>query len=265
MGLDVITVFVWSPGPFWVLKKIRQIRSVKTVLWLQEPFYCDETWELKLDYFDEIFMNNEEEYMGGPKKEKNKKRVKLLPLAADDTSLYPLNETDVPMRYRAADLVFIGQCAPWRIKSLEIFKDYNLKIYGYKWEDGFEKYPWLKEKYGGNIPPSDVVFVYNGAKIAIGTLVPSSDNSHTPTQRTFDIALTGTFQVSQEVPLAKKLFGDSIAYFKNDSDLKHAVDYYLSHPEERKEKALRSREIALKYTYRAAAKTILHSCGIEIN
>jgi spore maturation protein CgeB len=218
-----------------------------------------------LDYFNEVFMNNEEAYMCGPKEERNKRRMRLLPLAADDTALIPLAEADIPPQYRGTDVVFVGQYAPWRMESLKRFKDYNMKIYGYKWEDGFEKYPWLKEKYGGNIPLSDVVFVYNGAAIAIGTLGPLGYRLVVPTQRTFDIALTGTFQVSQEVPLTKKLFGDSIAYFKDDDDLKRVVDHYLSRPEERKEKALRSREVALKYTYRAAAKVILRSCGIKVD
>jgi spore maturation protein CgeB len=80
--------------------------------------------------------------------------------------------------------------------------------------------------------------------------------------RTFDIALTGTFQVSEKVYLSNKLFGDLIGFYDDDTDFARVVDYYLAHDVEREEKGVKSRAIALQWTYAEDAKRVLAACGV---
>jgi len=251
----VLVIFTWTPGSDWILKKLKARSNVVLVLWLGEPTARDATWEPKFDYFPHLFIVDDGAWVD-ILSEKNKKRAKLLPLAADETIFYPVPH--VADKYRS-DIVFIGQYYFYKAKSLESLRNYDLKIYGYGWERGLNDLPWLKEKYGGPLPTEELNLVYNGAKLAIGTIGTPKDRFTTATMRTFDIALTGTFQISEESYLAKKLFGDTLGFFKDDVELKRVVDHYLSHEKEREERAMRSREIALHYTYTAAARKILEA------
>ena len=256
-GERALVIYTWTPGSDWILKQLKARPEITLVLWLGEPTARDATWEPKFDYFHEVFIIDDGAWVD-ILSEKNRQRVKLLPLEADETIFYPL--PSVPEKYKA-DTVFIGQYYYYKAKSLENLKDYNLKIYGYGWEKGFEQLPWLKEKWGGPLPTEELNLVYNGAKLAIGTIGTPKDKFTTATMRTFDIGLTGTFQISEESYLAKKLFGDSIGFFSNDEDLKSTVEYYLTHEQEREEKAARAQKIAAGYTYTEAAKKILAVCS----
>ncbi len=251
---DSLVVFIWTPGSHLVLKLLRALTKAKLILWLGEPVVRDDTWEEKFDYFDRVFMVGDglwREVLW----EKNKKRVELLPLASDHNIFFP---AEVAEEYKS-DIVFIGKYLPSRAKSLEAFREYNLKIYGYGWEMGFLEFPWLKDKWGGSLPIDKSNLVYNGAKIAIGTLGMPKDSFTTTTQRTFDIALSGVFQVSERVPLTYELFGESIGFYKDDEDLKRKVEYYLERPEERMSCAKRARAIALNYTYDKSVDKIIGS------
>ena len=251
----IVVIFTWTPGSSWILEKLKK-RGAILVLWQGEPTVRDATWEPKFDYFDHIFIIDDGVWVD-ILSDKNKKRVRLLPLSADETLFYP--QPDVNEKY-ISDVVFIGKYYAHKAKSLERVKDYDLKIYGYGWEAGFDEFPWLKDKYFGPLSTEELNSVYNGAKLAIGTMGTPNDRFTTATMRTFDIALTGTFQICEESYLAKKLFGDTIGFFKSDEDIKDLVGYYLSHDKERKELASRSREIAVGYTYTEAAKKILATC-----
>jgi hypothetical protein len=253
---EMLVIFTWTPGSSSILKKLKARRGVKMVLWLGEPTIRDKSWEPKFDYFDEVFIVDDGLWMD-ILSVKNKKRARMIPLASDEAIFYPLWE--VSEKYRA-EIVFVGKYIATRPVSLAGLKHRDLKIYGYGWEEGFETFPWLKEKYQGGIATEELNNVYNGAKIALGTLGVPTDPFTTATQRTFDIALLGTFQLAEEVYLSKKLFGETICFFHNDNELKERAEYYLDNEEERKALADKAREIALKYSYTEAAKTILRAC-----
>jgi spore maturation protein CgeB len=255
----VIVVFTWTPGSDWVLRRLEKISGVILVLWLGEPPVRDQRWETTFDRFKAVFIVDEGIWIGSLQEERNRKRVQLLPLASDDAIFHPLPE--VPERYRA-DVVFVGKYFPSRARSLTGVKDHDLKIYGHGWEAGFNDFPWLASAYRGSISSEELNLVYNGARVAIGTLGTPREPFTTTTMRTFDIALTGTFQVCEEVALTKKLFGDSVGYFTNDEELRLSVEWYLSHEDERRKRGARSRAIAARYTYTEAAKKILATCGI---
>ncbi len=253
-----ICVYIWVPGSAWVLKFLKK-RNITLVLWLGESTVRDASWEPLFDYFDSVFMACNGTWIDALREKKNKERVRLLPLASDATIFFPL-----PNRPKTADIVFVGKYIPARADVMDSLKEFKIKIYGYGWEDGFTKYPWLKSNYCGVASTPALNKIYSGAKIAIGTLWLSKEPYTGPTQRIFDIALSGTFQVAEDIPLSRQLFGDSVAYFNDAEELKSKIEYYLKHDQEREKMAEAARKEGLKYTYTEAAKKILAACGASI-
>lgn len=256
----VIVIFTWTPPSPWVLKKLKSRRGVTLALWHGEPPVRDRSWDLAYPYFDHLYIVDEGIWMDELPAEE-KKRVGLLPLSSDGTMFSLLSEKDE--KYQA-DISFVGQYVASRAEALGLLKDHNLKIYGFGWERGFEKYPWLKDNYFGPLPTEALNMVYNNTKVVIGTLGDPTDPHTTATMRTFDIALAGAFQVSQDVALTKKIFHQTVRTYKGDAEMVELVQYYLSHEDEREKLAAESHTIALGHTYEERAKAILRDCGIVI-
>lgn len=253
-----ICVYVWVPGSEWVLKFLKK-RNIRLVLWLGESTARDASWESLFDYFDSVFMVCNGAWFDSIKEKRHRERVQLLPLASDETIFSP-----IPECRKTIDVVFVGKYLPSRADVLGELKMFDIAIYGYGWEQGFEKYPWLKDAYRGIVSASDINTIYNEAKIAIGTLWLSRELYTGPTQRIFDVALSGTFQIAEDIPLSRQLFGDSVAYFNDVDELKDKIEYYLQRDAERERMAQRARMEGLKYTYTEAAKKILASCGVML-
>lgn len=251
-----ICVYIWIPGSAWVLRFLKK-RNIILVLWLGESTARDASWEPLFDYFHSVFMVYNGIWIDTIHEERNRERVQLLPLAADENTFFPIagQEKDI-------DVSFIGKYLPSRADVLALLKSYNLKIYGYGWERGFDSHPWLKDAYCGAAPASELNTIYNQSKIAIGTLWLLKERYTGPTTRIFEVALAGTFQIAEDFPLSRQLFGDSIEYFDTAEELKSKVGYYLQHDAEREMRARRAREEGLKYTYTEAVKKITASCGV---
>ncbi len=253
-----ICVYIWVPGSAWVLRFLKK-RNIKLVLWLGESTVRNPAWEPLFDYFDAVFMVCNGIWFDSMVGQRNRERVRLLPLASDETIFFPM--PDWP---KTTDVVFAGKYIPARAEVLGLLQNFKIKIYGYGWEDGFEKYPWLKRVYCGVAPTPAFNQIYNGAKIAIGTLWLSKEPYTGPTQRIFDIALSGTFQVVEYIPLSRQLFGDAVEYFNTGEELKNKIEYYLQHDMERQARARRAHAAALQYTYTEAAKKIIAACGVTL-
>jgi hypothetical protein len=80
--------------------------------------------------------------------------------------------------------------------------------------------------------------------------------------RTFDIALSGNFQITDN-PITKELFGDSIPVVSVNRWVE-TIDYYLTHEEERQQLSKKARDLALQFhTYVNRAKEILQKIGYD--
>lgn len=253
-----ICIYVWIPGSGWVLKFLKKM-NITLVLWQGESTARDASWEPLFDYFDSIFMVYNGIWIDTMREERNRERVQLLPLAADENTFFPLQGAP-----KTIDVSFVGKYLPSRANVLALIKDCNLKIYGYGWERGFVDHPWLKNVYGGAVPASELNTIYNQSKIAIGTLWLLKEKYTGPTTRIFELALAGTFQIAEDFPLTRQLFGDSMEYFDTGEELKSKIEYYLKHDSEREAKAQQARDVGLKYTYTEAVKKILASCGVPV-
>ncbi len=257
-----VVVFVWTPGSERVLKKLKCEKNIKLVLWLGEPTVRDATWEPLFDYFDEVFIVDQGLWVDNLQP-KNKARAKLLTLAGDDIIFHRLEASEsaiaVMDKKLSSEVSFIGKYLSSRAEWLSALKDRDLKIYGYGWEEGFAQFPWLKEKYIGPVTSEEANIIYNNTQVAIGTLGSPKDPYTTATQRTFEIALAGAFQICEYVRLTEELFSGSIKIYRSQEEFVGLVNYYLSHPEERKSLADQAHQIALHHTYTVSAEKILEA------
>lgn len=265
-GERVLVIFIWTPGSEWVLKKLRSQAGIILVLWQGEPIVRDSSWESLFDYFNHTFIVDDGIWLA-ELSEYNRQRTRLLPLSSDESIFYTLS-SPVPEKYRC-ELSFIGKFIPKRAETLSIFKDKDIKIYGYDWEKGYTQFPWLLGKCFGPISTEEANLVYNGSKIVMGTLggpkdhLIKKDPYTTTTMRTFDIALAGAFQVCERVALTQRIFGDSIKMYDSPEELRELVEYYLTNSDERRMLAKKAHEIAQGHSYTARAKEILRVVGFQ--
>ena len=76
--------------------------------------------------------------------------------------------------------------------------------------------------------------------------------------RVYDASASGALVISDYMPEIEAVYGNSIPMYKTEEELVELLTYYLTHEEERKEKANKAREITLKnFTNEIVARKIL--------
>ena len=63
--------------------------------------------------------------------------------------------------------------------------------------------------------------------------------------RIFDATACKAFVISDYMPEIEEIYGDSVPMYRNEREFKALIDYYLAHPEERREKAERAYQITM--------------------
>lgn len=241
-------VFIWTPPTVGLLRKLKGSKGLKLVYWMGEPLSRDKRWRATLDYFDHLFIVDHEDWIGDLGG--NRGKVTLLPLSSTKEVFKPMELTKKERKKYECDVSFVGLYRRERADTIESIKKFNFKIYGYGWEDAGKESPWLEGKVMGPAQADELVKIFNGAKVSIGSLgISFTEKLPTATQRVFDIALSGGFQLSQKNRLTKEIFGDSVPLFASKEEFEKLLDYYMSRPDERDRLAKKSREIALRNTW----------------
>ena len=178
-----------------------------------------------------------------------------LPLAADPEVFRPIEAQEIPDRYRAG-LSFMGAGYPNRRKIFSQLMEYDLKIWGTEWERAGALEGVLQDN-GRRIPTEETALIFNAASINLNlhssVFAPGVDPGGAfVNPRTFEIAACGAFQLTDHRPLLGRHLvpGEEIAVFRNETELKELIDYYLNHPESRAEMGARARKrILAEHTY----------------
>lgn len=260
MGREVVVVFSWNTPPVSILGKLRKEKISGLHMWQGECPIREAVWADSFPLFDKIFILDREwlDYLDPAVHSK----CSVLHLASDPNKYFPTKPVD---KFKS-EVAFVGLYKKERAAVLDVLKDFDIKVYGYYWESGFEFFPWLKEKYMGPVTSKEVNEIFNSATICISSLGMGFPRypGHTTTQRPFDISLAKGFQLGDSIPLTTELFGDSIAMFNSLEELKEKVAYYLKHPEERKRMAEKSHKIAIEnHTYSHRAREFLNLLGVH--
>ncbi len=254
---EMLVLFVWTPPSAGLLKSLSKKNKIKLILWQGEAPPRNPAWAPSFPFFHHIFSVDEEwlPLFSGQIQGK----LSYLPLASNPAKFYPLEGKEDKF---SSDIVFIGHYAPERAQALSVLADRDLKIYGYGWEKGINRFPWLADKYRGPISNEDANLAFNNGKIQIGRLSVPVPYGNTVTQRVFDAALAKNFQLSEYSEAIERIFGDSVVMFRDARDLRKLADHYLARPEERRRLAEKAHDIAIKdHTYANRVQEILKAAN----
>ena len=146
-------------------------------------------------------------------------------------------------------IIFIGNQWPDAINRpiVEKIKNTGLEvdIYG----NGYEKIltgEYKKLWKANQILPDELKYYYSSADIVLNDTRPDMIEAGFISNRIFDVTACKGFLISDYIPEIEEIYGDTIPMYKNEEELKSLIEYYLVHPEERKEKAERAYQITIQ-------------------
>ncbi|MEM3191141.1 MAG: glycosyltransferase [Candidatus Parvarchaeota archaeon] len=147
------------------------------------------------------------------------------------------------------DLSFIGTA--YRERKRIVRKLENVATFGDFWGKGINSHPAV---YG-----EDFIRVINETRINLNLQAEANIIADAPTMRTFELAGSGGFQISDYMPSVKRYF-PMIVTFHDVNELKELISYYQKNDIERTEIANRIRDRCYEYfTYERAANTIIRN------
>jgi spore maturation protein CgeB len=161
------------------------------------------------------------------------------------------------------DLGTVSNMYYYRARLLENLLNYDLKIWG-------KSYPsWLssplraiyQDEY---VAEEEKAKAFNAAKIVLNTMHYGEIEG--VNCRLFEAAGCGAFQIADWKPALSDLFEpeEEIVTFRTQQELKEKVDYYLAHPEERREIADRAYARAHReHTYERRLERMFEILGLD--
>lgn len=188
-------------------------------------------------------------FTGSLKKDKEYKKMGLnsyfVPQFTRLDKFYPAYKEEYKSK-----LLFVGN--DWRMKgTIRKTIDYamrnNIKIdiYGGGWDKvlSADKRHWIKAEQVAN---EVLKYYYSSADIVFNDTREDMIEAGFVSNRIFDATAAGAFVISDYIKEIEEIYGDSIVMYKNEKEFVELVNYYLEHPEERKEKAKRAHEITVE-------------------
>ena len=146
-------------------------------------------------------------------------------------------------------LLFVGNVwsREMRRKTVDYAVAHNIDIdiYGKGWGDVIP----LHKKYlikGEQIKNDELKHYYSSADIVFNDTRDDMIASGFISNRIFDVTASKGFVISDYIPEIEEIYGDSIPMYKTEEEFLELIEFYLAHPEIRKEKALKAHEITMK-------------------
>lgn len=153
------------------------------------------------------------------------------------------------------DILFVG--SNWHDRTslrYALEEGFEVAVYGYNWA-GIVPDDMYKASYIDN---NKLNQYYASAKIVLNDHRPDMKENGFVNNRIYDATAAGAMVVSDYMKEIEEVYGDSVPMYKNKEELREILSYYLTHEEQRREKASKAREITLKYyTNTDVAKKIL--------
>lgn len=243
-----------------VVSELKRVSGGKVACW-----YTDSAANLYRNYllasdFDFVFLK--EPLLVRVARDKLGLNSFYLPECCNPAWHRPVDPDDLERKRYGCELAAQGSLHYYRARMLEVFADYDLKIWGRNcpaWLDS----P-VKQRYPGRfIAEDEKARALLSAKIVINTLHFTEIDGVNCTL--FEAAGCGAFQIADWKPALPDLFepGREIVTFRTRRELKEKVDYYLARPEERREIAARACARAHReHTYERRLERMLEVMGL---
>ena len=153
-------------------------------------------------------------------------------------------------------------------KSVQYAKETGIAIdvFGDNWKNILvdEEASWWKAR---QIPNDQLKYFYSSADIVLNDTRPDMIEAGFISNRIFDATACGALVISDYMPEIEEIYGDAVPMYKNKEEFKQLIEFYLSHPEERRLKALKAQKITLqKFAADKVIKRmidILHNYALE--
>ena len=155
------------------------------------------------------------------------------------------------------ELLFIGNSRGIyrRILADLLPTTHELTVYGNGWDSIAPVKPYVVEKYLDN---TKVGQAYHDAKILLNDHWDDMRKTGIVSNRIFDALAAGAFVISDYLPEIDELFDGAVVMYETKEELQEKIDYYLAHPDLRRELAEKGKRIILDHhTFRHRVDKIL--------
>ena len=184
--------------------------------------------------------------------EKVKDRIKVplyyIPQFSNVNKFYPEYTKDFKTK-----ALFVGHPHFYRVTPrLALNNNLPVTIFGEGWmSDG-------KQVFGYDIPHDILHKYYTSADIVLNDTMPGMREFGFISNRIYDVSASGGFVISDYSKAIEEIFGDSIPMWKTEKEFVELVNYYLNHPDEKKEKIEKAKKITLEnYTCDKSAQKLV--------
>jgi spore maturation protein CgeB len=243
-----------------MLGKIKKDFKCKVVLWEGNMQFWRWFQSEALRYYDYIFASDSYAIpiLKGPAGLNN---VFHFPGNVCDPDIHrPLDMTEEEKEHYGSDIGFIGVGRPDRIEFFENLTDFDLKLWGVRWDKSEKLKPFFIDE---PVKMDEKIKIYQSAKINVN-IHSSLCQIDGISAKIFEIASCGGFFLTER---KKDLFlffkeEEDLISFSNIDELREKIKHYLSHPEEREELARRIRtKVINNYTYKHKLKEMMSRMG----
>lgn len=259
---DLVFALAQAPLNPASLTKLRE-NKIPTAFWFVEDFRLRDYWKWIAPFYDYFFTIQKGEFFD-QLSSIGVKNFSYLPVAASKDIHKKINLTPDEIERYGSDVSFVGAGYHNRRCFLTGLIDFDLKIWGSEWDMSSVISKYI-QRSGNWIETEESVKIFNASRININLHSSTYHDSIDPygdfvNPRTFEIAACGGFQLVDYRSALPDLFkiDEEMVCFKDLSDLRQKIRYFLDNIKERQEIALRASEHVLReHTYEMRMKKML--------
>ena len=188
------------------------------------------------------------------------KNIYYILFACDPNYQKPLVLSTADKQKYSSDICFVGSMYPGRVRMFEKISDFDISIWGPRWED-ITKGSALKALVrGSSLDTEEWVKAFSGAKIVlnnISSFAPYVDNMMNT--RIFEILACNAFQLvdTRDDILMHFTSGSELVCYSSIEELRKLLNYYLYHKDEAREIAANGyKKVIYSHTYDHRIKEI---------
>jgi spore maturation protein CgeB len=248
--VDILICMAQAPISAKALTELRS-RGVITVLWFVEDYLRFTYWREMAKYYDFVFTIQKGECI-----EKIKAagagEVHYLPTACDPFFHVPVELSKEDRERWGSPISFVGAGYHNRVQTFATMANYPFKIWGSEWPNG-KPFDRLVQEESRRINPEEYIKIFNATDVNLNLHSSSERDGVDPSgdfvnPRTFELAACGAFQLCDERQLLPEIMevGKEIITFSSREEMIAKMEYYLAHPEERRQVCERARARVIK-------------------